>query len=60
MNRTVEMDSHSYPAGRFQKVWNSLDDETREQIRAKAKWEHMTLAAVMREWWPELFERLFG
>ena len=42
----------------FARLWDSLDDPTREAIRAKARWERMTLRAVIRGWWPELYARL--
>jgi hypothetical protein len=39
---------------RWREMWNALDEETREQVKAKARWEHMTLSAVIHGWWPEL------
>lgn len=42
----------------FARLWHSLDVETQEAIRAKARWERMTLRAVLRDWWPDLYARL--
>lgn len=37
----------------YQKVMQSLDTETLQAIEDKARWEHMSKAAVMECWWPE-------
>jgi hypothetical protein len=42
----------------FRRVWNSLSESTKNRIRAKAEWEHMSLSAVMRDWWPRLWKRV--
>lgn len=42
----------------FARFWHTLDVETQEAIRAKARWERMTLRAVIREWWPDLYALL--
>jgi len=34
----------------FKEVWNALSKRTQEKIKAKAKWEKMTLAAVMTDY----------
>jgi hypothetical protein len=47
-----------YTGEQFQRVWRPLPSETKDEIRAKAVWEHMSLSAVMREWWPELWEKV--
>ena len=45
----------SFDGDRFREVFSGLDDGTREAIKAKAQWEHMSLSAVMHDWWPELW-----
>jgi len=42
----------------FLEIWSTLSPRTRKRIKAKAQWEHMTLSAVMREWWPKLWNRV--
>lgn len=42
----------------FRRVWDGLSEKTRANIRAKASWEHMSLSAVMREWWPKLWKQV--
>ena len=31
-------------------MWNSMTEEQRDLVRAKARWEHMGLWAVLTEW----------
>ena len=50
----------SFDGKRFNEVWRDLDDQTREEIKAKAKWEGITLAAAMRGWWPEIWMKVIG
>lgn len=40
----------------FSFLWDSLDEDQREEVRAKARWEKMTLWAVCNEW-PEIWNR---
>ena len=48
-------------AGQWQKWWGGLSEAQRDELRAKASWEHMTLSAVAREWGvsttPKTYER---
>ena len=44
-------------AAQWRELWTRLSEGQRERIRAKAQWEHMSLLAVIREWWPELERR---
>lgn len=37
----------------FDAIWKSMTEEQKENARAKAKWEHMTLWAVLIDW-PDL------
>jgi len=34
----------------FNDLWKSLNEEQKERVRAKARWEHMGLWAVLNEW----------
>lgn len=42
----------------WKSVWDSLTKEQQQEIRAKARWEGVSLSAVMREWWPELWRQV--
>jgi hypothetical protein len=42
----------------FKAVWDGLDAETQEAIKAKARWEQMSLTTVTREWWPRVWARV--
>ena len=42
----------------FKAVWDSLDAETQEAVKAKARWEQMSLPGVVRGWWPEIWARV--
>ena len=42
----------------YKAVWDNLDAGTQEQIRAKARWEQMSLLSVIRGWWPEIWARI--
>ncbi len=33
--------------------WGGLTESQRDEIRAKARWEHMTLRAVAEQWFRE-------
>lgn len=35
----------------YKKRWKSFTSAQRDIVRTKAQWEHMTLWAVMNEWW---------
>jgi hypothetical protein len=37
----------------FKVRWAGFTEAQREVVRAKAAWEHMTLWAVLNEWWAE-------
>lgn len=39
----------------FKRAWAALNEQQRERIRNKARWEGCTLSAVYRDW-PSLFE----
>ncbi len=39
--------------GEFKVRWANLSEPQRERVRAKANWEHMTLWAVLNEWWTD-------
>jgi hypothetical protein len=34
----------------FESLWGSLDEDQKDSVRIKAKWEHMTLWAVCNDW----------
>ena len=34
----------------FDRVWQSMHEEDQARVRDKAKWEHMTLMAVLVDW----------
>ncbi len=34
----------------FKKLWASLDEDQKESVRLKARWEAMTLWAICDEW----------
>jgi hypothetical protein len=36
---------------RFKERWSEFTEGQRDRVRAKAQWEHMSLWAVMNEWW---------
>lgn len=40
----------------FKKIWQSLPDDKKDEIRAKASWEKMTLSGVIKNYYPELLE----
>ena len=40
----------------FDELWKSFDEDQKDSVRIKAKWEHMTLWAVCNEW-PEIWNR---
>lgn len=42
----------------FQKVWQGLDDVTRQAMKDKAEWEHVSLSAVMKNYYPELWAQV--
>ncbi len=42
----------------FQRVWQSLAPDMKQAIKDKAQWEHMTLSAVMRDYWPDLWKQV--
>ncbi len=48
----------SFSAQAFDAVWVSLDGREQQAIRDKAAWEHMSLSAVMRDWWPDLWQKV--
>lgn len=45
----------SFTHKEFRRAWASIDVDTKRAIRDKAAWEHMTLSAVIREWWPDVW-----
>lgn len=40
----------------FDEVWWTMKDRTKDKVRAKAQWEHMTLSAVIQTWWKGYWE----
>lgn len=50
--------SDTFTRSAWKKVWGALDETTKQAIRDKAQWEHMSLSAVMKDWWPELWKQL--
>lgn len=40
---------------KFRAWWNGLTAEQQRPFRYKAQWEAMTLPAVIREWWPDVW-----
>jgi len=47
-----------FSSKKFTKLWKSLPGKTRQRIQWKALWEHMSLSAVMYDWWPKLWKRI--
>jgi len=39
----------------FDKIWKLMTEEQKEKARVKAKWEHMTLWAVLIDW-PQIYQ----
>lgn len=50
--------SETFTKASWRIVWDSLDETTKQSIRDKAQWEHMSLSAAMKDWWPDLWEKL--
>jgi hypothetical protein len=50
--------ARSFNAERLERLWRSLSDDVREHILAKASWERLPRAAVIRNWWPELWAQI--
>jgi hypothetical protein len=46
------------PSSRFREVFDALPEEVKDSIRAKAQWEQMSLSAVTRDWWPDIWKRV--
>ena len=34
----------------FERIWDALDASERDEVRSKAKWEHVTLRGVLVDW----------
>ena len=45
--------SHAYTI-----VWNSLGERTKERVRAKARWEHITCSAALRWLYPKKWAKI--
>jgi hypothetical protein len=43
-------DGVNEPMHWFQRVWQSMSEEQQMRVRDKAKWEHVSLSAVLVEW----------
>jgi hypothetical protein len=52
------MSGDGYNGDAFRDVWRSLSKRTQDRIRGKAEWEHMSVSAVMRDWWPHLWSKV--
>jgi len=50
--------SMRFSSEKFTRLWKSLPEKTRKRIQLKAEWEHMSLSAVMYEWWPKLWKQI--
>lgn len=40
----------------FRTIWQEMSESQKERVKSKARWEHMTLWAVLQEW-PTLMEK---
>jgi hypothetical protein len=54
----TETAARAFDGARFDHLWSLLTDELRGQIVTKARWERLTRAAVIRNWWPELWAEI--
>lgn len=48
----------AFDGARLQHLWASLTQDVREEILIKARWERLPRAAVIRNWWPELWAEI--
>lgn len=48
-----ETDAVTLTWQQFRSIWSEMSEDERECVRAKARWEHMTLWAVLMDW-PDL------
>jgi len=39
----------------FRAWWQSLTPEEQQPFKDKARWEQMSLTAVIAEWWPDVW-----
>jgi hypothetical protein len=50
--------SRAFDAKRLDVVWAALAHDVRESISAKAKWERAPRAAVIHNWWPDVWAQI--
>lgn len=48
----------TFNANAWAVIWNGLGERTKERIRAKARWEHITCSAALRWLYPKKWEKL--
>lgn len=60
MEKLLKHMEDSYDGDAFRRVFKSLKARTRQAMKDKADWEHMSVSAVMREWWPKHWEKVVG
>jgi hypothetical protein len=48
----------TFNAKKLRDLLASLDPETLEAIKAKARWEKITIAAVLRGYYPALWDQI--
>jgi len=48
----------AFDGARLDHLWASLTEDVREEIIIKARWERLPRAAVIRNWWPELWAEI--
>ena len=60
--QNIWMTDFRYTHDQFQAGWDFADETLRQQVRDKAQWEHMTIWAVVNDWftyeWDEMLRRL--
>lgn len=47
----MNADETAYNGKVFNLLWSNMGEKMKEEVRAKAAWEHMTLSAVLQCWW---------
>lgn len=58
MNDQQARPANTFTAAAWVRLWSSLDAETKDEIRGKARWEHITLSAALRWMRPDLWHQL--
>jgi hypothetical protein len=50
--------ARAFDAERLDRVWATLAHDVREEITAKAQWERVPRAAVIHQWWPDVWAEI--